>query len=96
MSESNSSALKDDLNGVDEKAADGVAINGNSGSADSDDTAESLPSHPSGFILAITIFALCIATFCVALDNTIISTAIPRITDDFHALQDIGWYGSGK
>jgi MFS family permease len=24
----------------------------------------------------------------------IIAAAVPRITDDFHSLQDIGWYGS--
>ncbi|KAJ5259508.1 major facilitator superfamily domain-containing protein [Penicillium angulare] len=30
----------------------------------------------------------------VALDRTIIATAIPRITDEFHSLSDIGWYGS--
>jgi len=27
-------------------------------------------------------------------DQNIISTAIPRITDDFHSLDDVGWYGS--
>ena len=27
-------------------------------------------------------------------DRTIIATAIPRITDDFHSLGDVGWYGS--
>jgi MFS family permease len=27
-------------------------------------------------------------------DNSIISTAIPRITDEFHSLGDVGWYGS--
>jgi EmrB/QacA subfamily drug resistance transporter len=30
----------------------------------------------------------------VVKDRTIIVTAIPRITDDFHSLGDIGWYGS--
>ena len=30
----------------------------------------------------------------MALDNTIISTAIPRITDEFRAIDDVGWYGS--
>lgn len=35
-----------------------------------------------------------IAIFLVALDRTIIATAIPRITDDFGSLGDIGWYGS--
>jgi MFS transporter, DHA2 family, glioxin efflux transporter len=26
---------------------------------------------------------------------TIVATAIPRITDEFKSLQDVGWYGSG-
>jgi MFS family permease len=30
----------------------------------------------------------------MALDNSIIATAIPRITDQFHSLGDVGWYGS--
>ncbi|KAF9266282.1 MFS general substrate transporter [Marasmius fiardii PR-910] len=30
----------------------------------------------------------------MALDNTIIATAIPKITDHFHSLDDVGWYGS--
>jgi hypothetical protein len=30
-----------------------------------------------------------------ALDNTILATAIPRITDQFNSLADVGWYGSG-
>ncbi|KAM3553705.1 hypothetical protein MY1884_006522 [Beauveria asiatica] len=32
--------------------------------------------------------------FLVALDRTIIATAVPRITDDFKSQADIGWYGS--
>lgn len=35
-----------------------------------------------------------LAMFLVALDRTIVATAIPRITDDFHSLGDVGWYGS--
>lgn len=27
-------------------------------------------------------------------DNSIISTAIPKITNDFHSLHDVGWYAS--
>ncbi|GJC99028.1 major facilitator superfamily transporter [Colletotrichum higginsianum] len=30
----------------------------------------------------------------MALDNCIIATAIPRITDEFNSLEDVGWYGS--
>ncbi|KAI5458958.1 major facilitator superfamily-domain-containing protein [Mariannaea sp. PMI_226] len=32
--------------------------------------------------------------FLVALDRTIIATAIPKITDEFNSLTDVGWYGS--
>ncbi|KAF1817855.1 MFS general substrate transporter [Dissoconium aciculare CBS 342.82] len=41
--------------------------------------------------------ALGLAVFCQALDNTIIATAIPRITDEFQSLNDVGWwvYGAG-
>ncbi|KAI1412624.1 major facilitator superfamily domain-containing protein [Hypoxylon sp. FL1857] len=52
------------------------------------------PEYPTGFAFGVTLFALFISLFCVALDSTIIATAIPRITDQFHALQDVGWYGS--
>ena len=52
------------------------------------------PQYPKGMKLGVIMFALCLSVFCVALDNTIIATAIPRITDQFHALRDIGWYGS--
>lgn len=35
-----------------------------------------------------------LSIFLVALDRTIIATAIPRITDEFDSLRDIGWYGN--
>lgn len=50
--------------------------------------------YPSGAKLAVLTFGLCMATFVVALDNTIIATAIPRITTVFNSLNDVGWYGS--
>ena len=36
--------------------------------------------YPSGLKLAVITLALCLSVFLVALDNTIIATAIPRIT----------------
>ncbi|KAF2688368.1 MFS general substrate transporter [Lentithecium fluviatile CBS 122367] len=42
----------------------------------------------------IILIALVFAIFTVALDGTIIVTAIPRITDDYKSLGDVGWYGS--
>ncbi|KAM0199707.1 hypothetical protein ACHAPA_011870 [Fusarium lateritium] len=48
----------------------------------------------TGWKLALVMIGLCLAVFCMALDITIIATAIPRITDEFRALDDLGWYGS--
>ncbi|MCJ1251305.1 hypothetical protein MMC30_008537 [Trapelia coarctata] len=50
---------------------------------------------PSKIQFTLVIVALCLAVFCQALDTTIIATAIPRITDQFNSLDDVGWYGSG-
>jgi MFS family permease len=48
----------------------------------------------SGIKLAILSLGLCLTTFVIALDNTIIATAIPKITTVFNSLEDVGWYGS--
>lgn len=48
----------------------------------------------SGFKLGILSLGLCLTTFVIALDNTIIATAIPKITTVFNSLNDVGWYGS--
>jgi len=50
--------------------------------------------YPTGLKLVIIIIALSLAVLLVALDQTIIATAIPRITDRFNSVDDIGWYGS--
>lgn len=50
--------------------------------------------YPAAFRLAMIIVALALSIFLVALDMTIVATAIPRITDQFHSLDQVGWYGS--
>ncbi|KAF1990337.1 putative gliotoxin efflux pump [Aulographum hederae CBS 113979] len=50
--------------------------------------------YPSGWKLGSVVVALTLAVFLASLDMNIIATAIPKITDEFHSLQDIGWYGS--
>src|SRR3569833_4238007 len=35
-----------------------------------------------------------LALFLVALARALVATAVPRITDEFHSLGDIGWYAS--
>ncbi|KAK2616917.1 hypothetical protein QQS21_000005 [Conoideocrella luteorostrata] len=50
--------------------------------------------YPSGGKLALIMTAVCATVFLVALDRTIIATAVPRITTDFHSLDHIIWYAS--
>lgn len=49
---------------------------------------------PKTFKFWMILFSNFLALFLVALDRTIVATAVPRITDEFHSLGDIGWYGS--
>ncbi|KAF9740534.1 MFS multidrug transporter, partial [Paraphaeosphaeria minitans] len=45
----------------------------------------------SGFKLGVLSLGLFLTTFLVGLDNTIIATAIPKITTVFNSLDDVGW-----
>lgn len=60
------------------------------------DTRPDGSEYPSGLKLYLITLALCLAVFLMALDNSIIATAIPHITDEFLSLDDVGWYGSGE
>ncbi|KAH6660659.1 putative efflux pump [Truncatella angustata] len=57
-------------------------------------TREDGVQYPTGMKLFLISLALCLSVFLIALDNSIIATAIPKISDDFHSLSDVGWYGS--
>lgn len=50
--------------------------------------------YPKSFQLALIVVALILSIFLVSLDMTIVATAIPKITDEFHSLDQVGWYGS--
>ncbi|KAI0137072.1 major facilitator superfamily domain-containing protein [Xylariales sp. AK1849] len=50
--------------------------------------------YPSNQKRVVIMGALYLASFLVNLDQNIISTAIPRITDEFHSLDDVGWYAT--
>ncbi|KAF2219511.1 major facilitator superfamily domain-containing protein [Elsinoe ampelina] len=82
-----------DAKGYDAKGYDTKAEPQNAAVADEVDTSSPQQAPPKGqWILLFT--SLCMAVFCQALDNTILATAIPRITDQFQSLDDVGWYGS--
>lgn len=44
--------------------------------------------------MASVVSALVLSIFLCSLDLTIIATAIPKITEEFQSLEDVGWYGS--
>ncbi|TAQ84223.1 hypothetical protein B7494_g7452 [Chlorociboria aeruginascens] len=50
--------------------------------------------YPSATTRSLLMLGISCSAFLVALDRTIVSTAIPTITDDFNSPQDAGWYGS--
>ncbi|KAK5054658.1 hypothetical protein LTR84_001550 [Exophiala bonariae] len=81
---------------TDEKSNDEVtrtlstATQSSAGEAGVDDESKYITGTP----LYLLTFGLTLSTFVVALDNTIIATAIPKITTVFNSLDDVGWYGS--
>lgn len=48
----------------------------------------------SGWRLAMVIMSLYLGTFVMALDTNIIGVAVPKISSEFQALEDVAWYGS--
>ncbi|KAJ6132014.1 hypothetical protein N7471_007229 [Penicillium samsonianum] len=52
------------------------------------------PEYPPLSRVIIIVLAIYLAAFLVALDQTIIGVAIPKITDQFKSIPDIAWYGS--
>ncbi|EOD43779.1 putative mfs multidrug protein [Neofusicoccum parvum UCRNP2] len=50
--------------------------------------------YPPTSVIIPIMAVIYLGLFVVALDRTILATAIPIITDDFNSLGDVGWYGS--
>lgn len=57
-------------------------------------TEEDEENYPKGWKLALIFMALCLGVFLTSLDNSILATAIPKITDTFQSLDDVSWYAS--
>lgn len=76
--ESGKNTTKDD----DESAEKPVADNATPG------------EYPSGVRLIFIVVALVLGIFLVSLDLTIVATAIPKITSEFHGLDDVAWYSA--
>src|SRR5690606_33976983 len=52
------------------------------------------PPKLSPVVLIILAVSFSLSIFCIGIDNTILATATPKITDQFGSINDIGWYGS--
>ncbi|GAM36832.1 hypothetical protein TCE0_018f06239 [Talaromyces pinophilus] len=50
--------------------------------------------YPQGISLVLIVAAVVLAIFLISLDQTILGTAIPKITDQFGGLDKVSWYGS--
>ncbi|KAI1350262.1 MFS general substrate transporter [Xylaria sp. FL0043] len=50
--------------------------------------------YTSGLPLALLTGAVALSVFLTSLDQTIVGTAIPKITDEFHGLGLVSWYGA--
>ncbi|RYP11045.1 hypothetical protein DL765_007921 [Monosporascus sp. GIB2] len=55
---------------------------------------EDAAEYLQGWALTSLTLGFTSTAFVLALDNTILATAIPQITSDFQSLNDMGWYGS--
>jgi len=62
-------------------------------SVDALPTDEAPKEYATGLMLFLVMLSICMSTLLVGLELGIISTAIPGITDNFHRIQDVGWYG---
>ncbi|OOF90594.1 hypothetical protein ASPCADRAFT_156514 [Aspergillus carbonarius ITEM 5010] len=52
------------------------------------------PEWVEGLTLVMVITGITLVVFLMLLDMSIVSTAIPTITSQFHSLDDVAWYGS--
>ncbi|OQD81935.1 hypothetical protein PENANT_c024G01541 [Penicillium antarcticum] len=52
-------------------------------------------NYPPRKLVLPAMAALYLAVFLIALDRTILGTAVPSITDEFNSFGDISWYESG-
>nr|UOS85807.1 MFS transporter [Hypoxylon rubiginosum] len=50
--------------------------------------------YVTGYKLVAIVVALVLASFLMLLDTSIVSTAIPAISDEFQSLEDVGWYAA--
>ncbi|KAJ5927883.1 hypothetical protein N7466_006839 [Penicillium verhagenii] len=84
-----SSSLKDCHN---DECRDDIPLKESGCSVMSED--DEATEYPSTIQFIPLLIGLCLQSFCTALDNTILATAVPKITEQFNSLEDLSWYAS--
>ncbi|KUI65597.1 Putative HC-toxin efflux carrier TOXA [Cytospora mali] len=51
------------------------------------------PNRPKGFRFAVVYSCILLGDFFVGYDTSCVTTLTPVISDEFHAIGDVGWYG---
>lgn len=74
--------------------SDSISVKDEDFKADKDIEKVAEYEYPHGLKLSSILVALFVTEFLVGLDQTIVAAAIPKISNDFNALNQIGWYGS--
>ncbi|KAF9881763.1 efflux pump antibiotic resistance [Colletotrichum karsti] len=75
-------------------STDELSIESNNVEKRGDTASDAVGDFPQGLQLAMIVLAVILSFFLVSLDMTIVATAIPRITDEFHGIADVSWYSS--
>lgn len=57
-------------------------------------TAEDETKYPTGIRFWLIILCNALVLVFIGIDSSIVSTAVPSITDEFHTVADVGWYSS--
>ena len=58
----------------------------------STESAKAQIHYVTGVRLVLLVASVSLITFLLLLDQSILATAIPKITSQFHSLPDVGWY----
>lgn len=77
-----------------EAAAEKSEMAGDHSSRDNHCNSEAEIEYVTGWRFIAIAIAIVLSMFLASLDLTIIATAIPQITNQFHSLDQVGWYGS--
>lgn len=57
-------------------------------------TTEDSSAYPTGLKLWLTMACMCASSFLQGLDLTIVAVTVPKLTDAFKTVTDIGWYSA--